>query len=153
MLKRTMQGALAGLAGTTALNAATYLDMTWRGRAASDTQERAVAELARQAGQPIPGAGEERDNRLQALGALAGIGVGLGVGSVCGQLGFLLRKAGPVAGPVIIGACAMAVTNASLRRLGVSDPATWDAAAWLSDAIPHLAFGIATWEALRLFRD
>ena len=36
------RGALAGAAGTTALNAATYLDMALRGRPASDSTEQLV---------------------------------------------------------------------------------------------------------------
>jgi hypothetical protein len=31
MLENAVKGAMAGLAGTTALNAATYADMVWRG--------------------------------------------------------------------------------------------------------------------------
>ena len=27
-------------------------------------------------------------------------------------------------------------------------PRTWDAASWLSDAVPHLAYGAVTWAAL-----
>jgi hypothetical protein len=42
----------------------------------------------------------------------------------------------------------MAITDISMSRLGVSDPRSWHAAAWLSDAIPHLAFGATTWALL-----
>jgi len=30
----------------------------------------------------------------------------------------------------------------------VSDPSGWDAAAWASDAVPHLAFGAVTYGSL-----
>jgi hypothetical protein len=35
-----------------------------------------------------------------------------------------------------------------MYRLGVTDPKTWDTTSWLSDAIPHLAYGVATWALL-----
>jgi hypothetical protein len=42
----------------------------------------------------------------------------------------------------------MAATDVGMYRLGVTDPKTWDASSWLSDAIPHLAYGVATWALL-----
>ena len=60
--------------GTTALNAVTYADMAWRARPASSAPEEAVERMAASAGQPVPGGGKERSNRLRGLGALAGIG-------------------------------------------------------------------------------
>jgi hypothetical protein len=39
-------GLVAGAAGTTALNAITYLDMAIRGRPASDTPERTIERLS-----------------------------------------------------------------------------------------------------------
>ena len=54
MLENLIKGAMAGLAGTTALNAATYLDMVWRGRPASSTPEQVVEELAKRSGRAIP---------------------------------------------------------------------------------------------------
>ncbi|MEO6509564.1 MAG: hypothetical protein ABIO16_01145 [Nocardioides sp.] len=38
----------------------------------------------------------------------------------------------------------MAATDAPMAALGVSDPRTWATADWLSDAIPHLAYGVVT---------
>jgi hypothetical protein len=149
MIKGLMRGALAGAAGTTALNAASYVDMAWRGRPSSSTPQQAVEELAKRAGQEIPGNGEERDNRLEGLGALAGIATGVAVGAVAGELRVVVLRLGPVVGPVLLGAAAMAATDVSLTRLGLTDPKEWDATAWLSDAGPHLAFGVVTYAALR----
>jgi hypothetical protein len=149
MIKGLIRGAAAGAAGTTALNAVTYLDMAWRGRPSSSTPQQAVEELAKLAGQPIPGSGEERDNRLEGLGALAGIATGIGVGALAGELRAVVLRLGPVVGPVLLGAAAMAATDASLTRLGLTDPREWDATAWLSDAGPHLAFGVVSYAALR----
>jgi hypothetical protein len=149
MLKGLLRGAAAGAAGTTALNAVTYLDMAWRGRPSSSTPQQAVEELASRAGQPIPGTGEERENRLDGLGALAGVATGIGVGALAGVLRPVVLRLGPVLGPALLGAAAMAATDASLTRLGLTDPRQWDATAWLSDAAPHLAFGVASYATLR----
>jgi hypothetical protein len=149
MFKGILKGVVAGAAGTTALNAATYLDMAWRGRPSSSTPQQAVEELAKRAGKAIPGAGEERANRLDGLGALAGVVTGVGVGVLAGVLRPLILRLGPVMGPVLLAASAMAATDTSLTRLGLTDPRQWDAASWLSDAAPHLAFGIASYATLR----
>jgi hypothetical protein len=148
MLENLIRGAMAGLAGTTALNAATYLDMVWRGRPASSTPEQVVEELAKRSGRAIPGDGQQRPNRVQALGALAGIATGVAVGAAAGQFHGVVRKLGPVLGPALVGGAAMAATDVGMYRLGVTDPKTWDTTSWLSDAIPHLAYGVATWALL-----
>ncbi|MGH4015993.1 MAG: hypothetical protein ACRDSL_19140 [Pseudonocardiaceae bacterium] len=60
MLRQLLIGAAAGAAGTTALNAVTYLDMAVRGRPASDTPERSVQRLAALAQVEVPGGPEQR---------------------------------------------------------------------------------------------
>jgi hypothetical protein len=54
MLKRLMQGAAAGAAGATALNAATYVDMVLRARPSSSTPEQVAEKLSQRAGVEIP---------------------------------------------------------------------------------------------------
>lgn len=146
ILKKVLKGAMAGAAGTTALNAVTYADMVVRGRGASSTPEQVVEELARRIGLTIPGSDEVRQNRVEGLSALAGIATGVMVGAVAGPL--RVRRLGPLAGPVAIGGAAMLGTDLSMARLGVSDPRTWDATSWLSDIVPHLAFGAVVYAAL-----
>lgn len=145
MLQNALKGALAGLAGTTALNAVTYADMAWRGRTASDAPEQGVEELARRTGVQIPGDGQDRQHRLEGLGALAGIATGVLAGAAAGPLRRAVRGLGPVLGPLLLGGAVMAATDVGMYRLGVSDPKSWDASAWLSDAVPHLAYGAVTW--------
>jgi hypothetical protein len=145
MLEKTLRGAVAGMAGTSALNAATYGDMVWRGRPASRMPEQMVETLATRMGLAVPGENEERESRLQALGALAGLATGILVGATAGQFRGTLRRLGPVLGPALVGAAAMAATDVTGARLGVSDPRSWDAKSWLSDAVPHLAYGAVTW--------
>ena len=144
MLRETVRGALAGAAGTTALHAATYLDMLVRARPASSTPEQAVERAADAGGLTIPGQGEHRDNRVNALGALTGIATGVGVGAAYGLLrGFGLRP--PVlAGAALTAALAMAVGNGPMAALGVTDPREWNSADWWSDVLPHLGFGLVT---------
>src|SRR3712207_4758185 len=73
-------GAVAGAAGTTALNAATYLDMVVRGRPPSDTPERTVETIAEGTGLRIPGDAQTRSNRVAGLGPLTGVAAGVGMG-------------------------------------------------------------------------
>lgn len=148
MLKRLMQGAAAGAAGATALNAATYLDMVLRARPSSSTAEQVVEELARRTGVEIPGDATDRPNRLQGLGALSGLAVGVLIGALAGELRFVVLRLGPVLGTALLGGAAMAATDVSMARLGVSDPSGWDAASWASDAVPHLAFGAVAYATL-----
>ncbi|MEU6645128.1 hypothetical protein ABZ863_21550 [Saccharomonospora sp. NPDC046836] len=152
MLSSIARGIAAGAAGITALNAASYIDMTLRGRSASDTPEQTVERLARTAHVTVPGDEQARRNRLTGLGALLGMITGTAVGAGYGALhGFGWRPPVAVGGLVATGA-AMAATTGPLAALGVSDPRTWSATDWLSDVLPHLAFGMvtaATFDAMR----
>lgn len=151
-----LRGALAGAAGTTALNAVTYLDMAVRGRGTSDTPERLVERAAGAAGVSIPGDGDERDNRLAGLGPLSGTAVGVVVGAVYGALDRALARRGrAVPAPVeiaAIGATAMALSDVPLTVLGISDARTWAAKDWLADGVPHLAYAVVTYAGIRAAR-
>ncbi len=144
MLMTILKGAAAGAAGTTALNATTYLDMTVRARPTSSTPEDTVEKLAEISHLEIPGEGEDRENRLAGLGPLSGIVTGVGVGALLG----LIRGLGwrP---PVAVGAVAATLVvlvgaNGPMAALGISDPRTWSGPQWAADFIPHLAYGLVT---------
>ncbi|MFC0529355.1 hypothetical protein [Phytohabitans kaempferiae] len=144
-----VSGAAAGAAGTAALDAATYLDMTIRGRPASSTPEQTVEAIEERLPVSIPGGGNTHGNRVSGLGGLSGIATGVGVGAVFG----LLRRAGvrvplPV-GAALVGLSAMATTALSMAALDVSDPRRWSARDWVSDLLPHLAYGAVTYGTLR----
>jgi hypothetical protein len=143
-----LAGAAAGAAGTAALNAATYVDMTMRGRGESDTPSRTVEAIEQRLPVSVPGRGEKRANRISGLGSLSGIVTGVGVGMVFG----LARRAGlrpPLAvGAVVAGILAMASTDGSMAALDVSDPRSWSASDWLSDLLPHLVYGTVTYAVL-----
>jgi hypothetical protein len=137
-----LRGAAAGAAGTTVLNTVTYLDMAVRGRPASSTPERTVEKLAEVAHVPIPGEGDKRANRVQALGALTGLVAGIGFGTLMG----LARAAGvrtsPLVGTTLTTAGVLVATNGPMTVFGITDPRTWSIADWVSDLAPHLAYGV-----------
>ncbi|WP_324273344.1 hypothetical protein [Blastococcus brunescens] len=143
MTRSLSRGLVAGAAGTTALNLVGYLDMALRGRPASDVPERVVDALAAGTGRRVPGRGTARQSRRSALGALAGMVNGLGVGVLAsGVRSYGVRFPAPV-GAVVTGAAAMAATDVPVALLGISDPRGWTASDWLADAAPHLAYGAA----------
>ncbi len=150
MLTSLVRGAAAGAAGTTALNGVTSLDMLLRARPASSTPEATVEKSAELAGVSIPGAGEDRDNRVSALGALTGIATGVGVGLVYGAL--TARRRPPVlVGALVTTVAALAGSNGPMTALGITDPRTWGTTDWVSDVVPHVAYGMVT--ALTLGTD
>ncbi|TFV63490.1 hypothetical protein E4P41_04340 [Geodermatophilus sp. DF01-2] len=136
-----LRGAAAGAAGSTALNAVTYLDMAVRGRGSSSTPEQTVEKLAEKAHVPIPGDDETRQNRVQGLGPMTGLAAGVGVGVVVG----LVRAAGyrsqPLVGTLLTTLGVMVAANGPMTVLGITDPRSWSATAWASDVVPHLAYG------------
>ncbi|GAA1919632.1 hypothetical protein GCM10009737_21490 [Nocardioides lentus] len=143
------RGLVAGAAGTTALNAVTYLDMAVRGRPASDLPEQTVEGLIEAAGGAIGGSGARYDARRTALGAVGGITAGLATGLVASvarraglRLPFLLSAAAT-------GAVAMAASDGPAALVGATDPSTWSVDDWVADAVPHLVMGAVTVAALR----
>lgn len=139
-----VRGALAGMAGTTALDAVTYLDMVLRGRPASSTPENTADRLSAAAGVAVPGDDQHRPNRLSGLGALLGILTGAAVGAGYG-LAHQLGWRPPIAlGAAGAGLAAMIGSNAPMTILRVTDPRTWRWADWVGDVAPHLAYGVVT---------
>jgi hypothetical protein len=152
-------GAVAGAAGTTALNVTTYLDMAVRGRPASTMPEEAVKLAGDKLGVPIaPHDWQSEEvrakaaNRQTALGALAGLATGISVGALYGLARGRARGIRiPVAG-VVAGLGAMALSDVPLAASGLTDPRQWGVAGWASDVVPHLVYGFftaLTFDALR----
>jgi len=44
-------------------------------------------------------------------------------------------------------------TNVPMTLLGITDPRTWSRADWLSDLVPHLAYGAVVATTLDAFDD
>ncbi len=84
---------------------------------------------------------------------MSGIAVGVGVGTVAGLVHRALAKRGrsipSVVEVTLISAAAMALSDVPLKLLGISDPASWAAKDWASDAVPHLLYGLTTYSVLR----
>lgn len=145
-MRTLARGLLAGVAGTLALDAVTYLDMTIRGRSASRAPEQTVQRLAELLHVDL-GSGEPAENRRTALGALLGYVTGLGTAA---GYALVVRRPQPVpvaAGPLTV--LAMTGANGPMTLLGITDPRTWKAADWVADVVPHLAYGVVAASVLR----
>lgn len=148
-----LAGAVAGAAGTTALNAVTYIDMAVRGRPSSSTPEDTVEKLSDLIGVRIPGSKEDQANRLAGLGPLTGLTAGIGAGALLGLIRSAGWRPGLAVSALIAGAAAMAAGDGPMTALGVTDPRTWAPVDWVSDVIPHLAYGAVTAWALQHMDD
>ncbi|HEY0816364.1 MAG TPA: hypothetical protein VGE11_24070 [Pseudonocardia sp.] len=147
MKRAVLTGLAAGAAGTTALNAVTYLDMAVRARPASTTPEdtvRKAEELTRLSLSDKGPDSDEAGNRRTAVGALLGIAAGLGTGALYGLVAPNLRRVPLVLLGTGAGLAANVGTTGPMAALGVTDVRTWSAASWVSDLVPHLAYGFAT---------
>ncbi len=144
LMRSALLGAAAGAAGTTALNVVAYLDMAVRGRPASSTPEDTVERLSAVAHVPVPGQGETRVNRVAGLGPLTGLLAGVGIGGLLGVARAAGWRPGPRAGAATATVGALVGTNGPMTALGVTDPRTWPASAWVADLVPHLAYGAVT---------
>jgi hypothetical protein len=146
-----LRGAAAGAAGTTALNAVTYLDMAVRGRGSSSTPEDTVDKLAATVHLPIPGEGETRQNRVEGLGPLMGLAAGIGVGVLAGLARASGRRPATPVGIALTTLGVLAVANGPMTVLGITDPRTWSATDWASDVVPHLAYAAAVTTTMDAF--
>lgn len=144
-----LAGAAAGAAGTTALNALTYVDMVLRGRPASSTPEQTVEKASDLSGVPVPGDDAARDNRVSGLGALTGITTGVAVGSAVGVLHAGRRRPGGLVTAAVASGAALVAANAPMTALGITDPRSWSVSSWVSDVVPHLGYGVVTAFVLR----
>ncbi|WP_203856970.1 hypothetical protein [Plantactinospora mayteni] len=135
-----MDGAIAGAVGSVALNMVTYLDMALRARPASSTPEESAQRLTEKLHIGL-GPEDRAANRRSGLGPLLGSATGVLSGAALTVIG-LRRLPGPVAAG-LFGAGVMLASNGTLTALGVSDPRRWSRTDWLSDIVPHLAYGLA----------
>lgn len=149
LLRGLLRGAVAGAAGTAALDAATYLDMAVRGRGASSTPQETVETLAAKVHVDIPGDEETEPHRVSGIASLLGILTGVATGAAVGML-YAERRPPLALSALLVGVGAMAGSNGGMAALGISDPRTWSAGDWISDIVPHAAYGLVTACALEL---
>ena len=177
MANRIVAGAIAGAAGVVALNVAGYLDMLVRGRPASDMPARVAGKLADEMGVPLdfdagdveiepeddePDGDDEDEtasdsdaaaNRREAIGALLGMANGIGIGVAYGIARLILPRPPAWLAGAAIGAAAMAASDYPATRLGLTEPRDWSATDWVSDVLPHMAYGIVTAITFEAARD
>lgn len=142
------RGALAGGAGVTALNTVTYLDMAIRGRPSSSTPQDTVEKASEKAHVPIPGDEDTRGNRVDGLGPLTGVATGVAVGAVMGLARPILGWIPRLPAGIVTAGAAIAASAAPMTALGVTNPKEWSTADWVSDVVPHLAYGLVVVSAL-----
>lgn len=152
MMRNLLLGVAAGAAGTTALNAVTYLDMAVRARPASTSPTETVRKAQELTGAKFGDDEDDADNRRSALGALLGIASGLATGAVYGLLRDRLTGVPIGVLDVWAGVLANLATTRPMAALGVTDPRTWPTESWVSDLVPHVAYGLATAAAFEAFR-
>jgi hypothetical protein len=149
-MRGLMAGAVAGAAGTMALDMVSYGDMALRGRTSSDMPAEVVRRLAEKAGyaslgMPSDEAPESTKNRRSALGALSGYAIGITIGALYGALSLAVgTKRGLPLRTLALGALAMAASDVPATLLGATDIKEWSGTSWASDIIPHVAYGLTT---------
>lgn len=134
-----IQGAIAGAVGTMALDVTSYADMALRARSSSTLPAEVVKRMSARVGIPI-----ENDNRASALGALSGYTVGVGIGVLYGALRALLPRAPLTVSAIALGAAAMIASDVPATQSGATNPRKWGFTGWVSDLIPHAAYGFVT---------
>lgn len=146
--RHLFHGALAGAAGTTALNAATFLDMAVRARPASSTPEQTVERGAELIGAPLPDDEDEKQARESGIGSLLGTLAGVGAGVALGALRTTGRPSSATGTVAAAWVLAMIAGNGPMTVLGVTDPRTWRPVDWAADIIPHAAYAVVAAAAL-----
>jgi len=153
VLRALAIGAAAGAAGTTALNAVTYLDMAVRGRPASDTPSRRCSACRRSPTWPSPGEGDARANRGSRAGPARRARYRRGVGRAALARAYRGLAPWPGRGSRSGSRPGPARVERPTTALGVTDPRTWPTSSWVSDILPHLAYGAVAACVLRGLAD
>lgn len=143
-----VRGVAAGVAGTLALNATTYLDIAVRSRPASTTPQQTAERLAGLLRVPLPEEPGRRAAVLTRAGALLGTAAGVSAGVGVAVLRPVTRSGMP-ATVVTAWVLAMLAGNGPMTVLGVTDPRTWSATDWAADVVPHLAYAVAAAVVIR----
>ena len=150
ILRACAYGAIAGAAGTTVLDAATYADMAIRGRPSSSLPERMVEELARRAGltelaKPQQELSESERNRRIGLGGLLGYLDGIGSGVLFGVLrATAIKNVSWCWAGIGLGVLTMVLSEGTATALGQTDPRTWSVSDWIADIVPRSLYGWTT---------
>jgi hypothetical protein len=147
LASRVATGVVAGSAGTLALNATTYADMLLTGRAASSTPSKMVTTLADAVGVPLAAGDDEAAHRTAAhraegAGALLGQLTGVIAGVAFALVRPRVRRLPTVLAGLAAGLAVMAATDSANVAAGTTKLSEWGVRGWLSDLVPHAAFGL-----------
>lgn len=148
-MNKLLLGAVAGASGTMALDIVSYADMALQGRAPSTMPADVIRRIAARAGISSLSAPDEQSsqhvkNRRSALGALSGYAVGLCIGVSYAAAGGAFRRAPLWVKAGLLGALALAAADIPAMKLGATDLRTWGVGGWMSDIVPHVAYGLVT---------
>jgi hypothetical protein len=149
VLSRTILGALAGAAGTSVLNAITYIDMGVRGRPPSELPDKMVRKLADMAGyddfaKPDEELDDKTKNQRAGIAALLGYADGFGSGALFGMVRPYMRGVPWFWAGIGLGGLTMLMSEGLATKLGQTDPSSWPASSWIEDIVPRCAYGWAT---------
>jgi hypothetical protein len=86
--------------------------------------------------------------RPRTGGALVVYVSGIGVSTACAATRTRRSPSHPVRTGVMLGLVALVMADIPIVVTGNGDPRTWSGADWLSDLIPHLAYGMTSAAAL-----
>jgi len=86
---------------------------------------------------------------VAGLGPLAGLITGVGSGALLALARAAGWRPGLVTEAGVAAALALLGSNGPMTALGVTDPRTWPASSWVSDVVPHLAYGAVAAGVLR----
>jgi hypothetical protein len=149
-------GAIAGAAGTLALDAITYGDIVLRGRPPSTMPAEMIRRLAEKAGiapfgKPDDDVDETVRNRRNGLAALSGYVIGLSVGAAYGVLRPLTSKMPLMLQLVTLTTLMMIASDGPAAIVGATDPKTWGPSGWISDLVPHVGYALVATCVFRLY--
>lgn len=144
--RSVLYGAMAGAAGTAALNATTYADMAMRGRAPSELPKKMVKEFANRSGvtrfdKPEEQLSDEQKHRESALGALIGYVDGVGSGALFGLIRPAMKDVSWFWAGLALGAFTGLLSEGIATAMGQTDPRKWGIAGWVADAVPRAVYG------------
>ncbi len=142
-------GAVAGAAGTAALDITGYGEMALTGRSPSGTPAEVIRRVAKRAnieplGRSDAVADDATKNRRSALGAISGYLIGTSIGAVYGAVSPLVARLPVLPKALLVGALAMAASEGPATALAATDPRRWGVRGWLSDIVPHAIYGLVT---------
>jgi hypothetical protein len=140
-MPRLVKGLAAGAVGTSLLNTVTYLDMAIRGRPSSSVPTQDVEKLAGAAHVSLGADEEKAEARKEGIGALLGFLTGFAGGAAFAAVRPLARDVPWPVAAAATGVAVMFATDLTSTAAGTTDPRSWSAVDWVSDIVPHLAYG------------